>query len=309
MTKFQALLLCAALLIAVATVGPRALLRRPSFWAGAGLALLIAAPTVIWQATHGWPQLRMAAIVAEEAGPLYGGRPAIAVELLVFAGIAMTMLAGYGCWRLLCSDELREHRFLAVTFLVVFAVFVVNSGRPYYLGGFYGVLAAAGALGLQRRREAQRTRLRWAAWPAYALSVALAGGALALGASLTRSDVPEAIARKTAQVYATLPEEQRARTAIVGGSYIVAAYIDGYSDRYGLPQAFSATRSYGYFDPPPEEQDAMLLVGEGLDRWRPYFADARKAGNVEGDIDAWLLTGRQESWGVIWPAVRTLRVG
>jgi 4-amino-4-deoxy-L-arabinose transferase-like glycosyltransferase len=305
MTKFQVLLLCGVLLLAVLAVGPRALLRRRSLWLGAALALAICAPTLVWQATHGWPQVGMAAIVAEEAGPLYGGRPGIAVTLLVFAGVAMTMLGGYGCWRLLRVAEMREYRFLAVSFLVLFAGFVATGGRPYYLGGFYAVLAAAGALGLQRRRESGRTRWTWIAWPAYAVSVALAAGALWLGTTLTRTDVPERIAAQTADLYRQVPDERR--TAIVGGSYIVAAYVDGYSERFGLPQAYSATRSYGYFDPPPDEQDAMLLVGSEPDGWLPYFAESRNLGQVEG-LDAWLLTGRTAPWATIWPEVRTLRV-
>lgn len=307
MTKFQVLLLCTALLLAVTAVGPRVLVRRRALWLGAALALLICAPTLAWQAAHGWPQVRMATVVAEEAGPLYGGRPAIAVELLVFAGLATAVLAGYGLWRLMTAGELRDHRFLAVTFVVLFAVFVVTGGRPYYLGGCYGVLAAAGALGLQRRREAGRTRWLWAARPAYALSVALAVAALVLGALLTRTEVPAQIAGQTSDLYRALPDTQRDDTAIVGGSYIVAAYIDGYSERYGVPEAFSVTRSYGYFAPPPEDQTSMLLVGSEPDRWRPYFTTSRHLGRVEG-LDAWLLTGRTQPWTTLWRELRTLRV-
>jgi hypothetical protein len=89
MTKFQAILLCLVLLVAVANLGPRDLLRRPLFWAGAALAAVIGMPpTLIWQQLHGWPQLRMAPVVAGEAEAWYGGRTGIAVELLVFAGLA-----------------------------------------------------------------------------------------------------------------------------------------------------------------------------------------------------------------------------
>jgi hypothetical protein len=84
---------------------------------------------------------------------------------------------------------------------------------------------------------------------------------LILGAILTRSDVPEQIAEHTAAVYHRLPEQQRDRAAVVGESYIVAAYLDGYAERYGLPKAFSTTRSYGYFDPPRDDKDVMLFVG------------------------------------------------
>ncbi|MGH4018871.1 MAG: hypothetical protein ACRDT0_06435 [Pseudonocardiaceae bacterium] len=46
----------------------------------------------------------------------------------------------------------------------------------------------------------------------------------------------------------------------MGQSYIVAAYIDGYSSQYGTPQAYSSNRSYGYFPLPPEEQDTVVLM-------------------------------------------------
>jgi 4-amino-4-deoxy-L-arabinose transferase-like glycosyltransferase len=160
MTKFQVLLLCIVLLAAVVAVGPRELLRRRLLWAGAGIAALLAAPTLVWQQLHGWPQLRMAPVVAGEAEALYGGRPGIAVQMTVFAGVAGVVLVLYGLWRLLRDDELRDSRFMGAAFVVLYVVFVVTAGRPYYLAGLYAPLAAAGALGLQRRRETGPSRWR-----------------------------------------------------------------------------------------------------------------------------------------------------
>jgi hypothetical protein len=36
----------------------------------------------------------------------------------------------------------------------------------------------------------------------------------------------------------------------MGESYIIAAYLDGYSTQYDLPQAYSTNRGYGWFPPP-----------------------------------------------------------
>ena len=101
MTKCQVILLCLVLLVAMASLGPRDLLRRPLFWAGASLAASMATPTLIWQQLHGWPQLRMTPVVAGEAEALYGGRTGIAVELPMFAGLAGVVLGMYGLVRLL----------------------------------------------------------------------------------------------------------------------------------------------------------------------------------------------------------------
>ena len=307
MTQFRAMILIAVLLAAVVAVGPRALLRRPMLWMGASVAFAIALPTLLWQQLHGWPQLRMSGVAAGEAEALYGGRPGIAVQLIVFAGVLGVALGCYGLWRLVRSDEIREYRFIAVTFVVLYVLFVATAGRPYYLAGLYAPLAAAGALGLQRRREARGSR-RWPARIAVAASVAVAAGALVLSVTLTRSDVGEQIARRTADAYHALPDEQSGRTAIVGQSYIVAAYVDGYSDRYRLPEAYSLSRSYGYFAPPPAETTAVLFVGSDPAVLARYFDTTRRIADIADDIHAYLLTGQRQSWDVIWTRERTLTV-
>lgn len=308
LTKFQVLLLCAVLLIAVTAVGPRALLRRPLLWVGAGIAVLLAAPTLGWQYANGWPQLHMASVVVGEAEALYGGRPGIAVQLIAYAGVAGVALMFYGLWRVFRDPEFRDYRFIGVAFVGLFVFFVATAGRPYYLAGLYAPLAAVGALALQRRRENGATRMRWLFWPTVAVSSALAIGMLTLSVLLVRDDVGQRIAARTADAYHALPDAQRDRTVVMGQSYIVAAYIDGYSDDYSLPKAFSLNRSYGYFPPPPADTDAALYVGGDADDIRPYFTDVRRVGDVGEDMGVYLLTGRQQSWDQIWSQARSLTV-
>jgi hypothetical protein len=307
-TKFQMLLLCAVLLAAVAVFGPRELLRRPLLWVGATIAAVLAAPTLVWQFAHGWPQLKMARVVASEADALSGGRPGIAVMLIGYAGVAGVALVLYGLWRSFSDDELREYRFIGATFVALYALFVVTAGRPYYLIGLYAPLAALGALGLQRRREAGRGRRKWLAWPAHALSVALAIAALILSVVAVNSGVVEQMAQRTADAYRTLPPDRRDRTVLMGESYIIAAYIDRYSDRYQLPHAYSANRSYGYFPPPPNDHDSVLYLGRDASALSRYFTDVRPVGDIGDDMHAYLLTGQRQSWDEIWPRLRTLTV-
>lgn len=307
MTQLRALLLAAALVFAVVTAGPRDLLRRPMLWAGAVVAAVIVSPALVWQHANGWPQLKMTHVVAGEADALYGGRPGIAVQLLLLAGALGLALGGYGLWRLLRASEARQYRFLAVAFVVLYVSFVVTEGRPYYVAGLYAPLAAAGAVGLQQRREARGGR-QWPTWTAAALGTALAAGALVLSVSLTRSEVGEHIARRTTDVLRALPAQQQGRTAIVGESYIVAAYLDGYSDRYHIPEAYSLSRSYGYFAPPGPGLDTVLYVGRGPGPLRPYFAAAQPMADVGDDMHVYLLTGQRQSWTSIWARERTLTV-
>jgi 4-amino-4-deoxy-L-arabinose transferase-like glycosyltransferase len=307
LTKFQVILLCSVLVVAVAVVGPRELLRRPMLWFGAGIAAVIASPTIIWQQVHGWPQMKMAPVVAGEAEALYGGRGGIAVQLILFAGVLGVALACYGLWRLLRDDAMREYRFLAVAFAVLYVMFVATAGRPYYLAGMYAPLAAAGALGFAQRRELGKRR-RWPVWLAVAISTGLAAGALILSVNITRSDVGEQIAKRTADAYHALPVGHQQRTAVVGESYILAAYLDGYSERFGLPEAHSLSRSYGYFAPPRPELDDMLYVGRDPGSLRVYFDTSRQIADIGEDMHAFILTGRSQSWEYIWSHERTLTV-
>lgn len=312
-TKFQVFLLCAVLLLCVLASGPRELLRRPMFWGGFGVALLIASPTLIWQALHGWPQLRLGEIVASESAFVSGGRSGTAVLLIVLAGVAGTVLLIYGLWRLLSSTELRDYRFLGIAFLVLYVFVVATAGRHYYLDGFYGIGVAAGALGLQRRREAYRqegrkVRWSWFAWPAYVLSVAAAGGMLTLGFAMSNPPglpVGEAIAKRTAEAYRQLPAETRKHTAIVGESYILASYLDVYGPEYRIPSAYSPHRGYGYFPPPDERSEHVLFVGSP-DRLRPHFAEVRKLADGGSDGSVWLCTAKQDSWAQLWPRLMSL---
>jgi hypothetical protein len=131
---------------------------------------------------------------------------------------------------------------------------------------------------------------------------------LVLSATIVDHGVGEGIAQRTAAAYHALPPEQQDRTAIMGQSYILAAYLDGYSAQYRLPAAYSGNRSYGYFPPPPESDDAVLYVGSTPDQLRPWFSDVRQVADGGQDATVWLCTGRREPWASIWPRLRTLTV-
>src|SRR3954468_9300380 len=66
--KQLVVLLLIGLLAGLLIAGPRGELRSPWLWAGAGIALLLAVPNLLYQITHDWPQAKMAAAVSENKG-------------------------------------------------------------------------------------------------------------------------------------------------------------------------------------------------------------------------------------------------
>lgn len=55
---------CFAMVGAIAVVGPRRVLSSRWPWAGAAIALVLWSPNLVWQATHGWPQLALSTAIA-----------------------------------------------------------------------------------------------------------------------------------------------------------------------------------------------------------------------------------------------------
>lgn len=133
--------LAAGLLAGVAVAGPRRLFRTPQVWLGAGIALVIWSPWILWQADHGWPQIDVSRSLA--AGNSASSEPWWAIvpfqALLASPPLAPVWIAGLV--RLLRDGSLRELRFFAVAWAVLAVVLMASGGKPYYLAGLLPVLS------------------------------------------------------------------------------------------------------------------------------------------------------------------------
>ena len=134
-----------AVVAALAVAGPRAPLRSGWFYAGGAIALALWAPYLVWQGSHGWPELTVAHSIA--AGQSGSSAPwwLIVPEqfILVPAWFAPIWIAGLV--RLLRNPELHWCRAAGVAWPVLAVVFMVTGGKPYYLAAYLPVLIAAGA--------------------------------------------------------------------------------------------------------------------------------------------------------------------
>ncbi len=137
------ILLLVGLLAGIAVSVHRPVLRTVWPWAGSAVAAALWAPNLIWQATHGWPQLAMSSALHQQnssPGAYAGGIPA----QLVYAGLLVAPLLIAGCVRLWRAPELR---FLAIaTALVVVYVLAWVPGKPYYTDGLLAAVLAAGSV-------------------------------------------------------------------------------------------------------------------------------------------------------------------
>jgi 4-amino-4-deoxy-L-arabinose transferase-like glycosyltransferase len=131
-----------ALLVGVLVAGPRRALADRWLAAGAIFAALLWLPNLVWQASHGWPQLTLARAIANGSSGTSQPRWALLPTLLLIAGPPLLPVWLAGLARLVREAA---WRFLGVAFGVLVVIFLVTDGKPYYLAGMYPVVFAAGA--------------------------------------------------------------------------------------------------------------------------------------------------------------------
>lgn len=310
--------------------GPRELVRRPLLWVGGVIVALASVPSLLWQAGHGWPQLALGAVVREEQQ--YTGGPAAFVPLAVLiAGALGAVLLCYGLWALLRHETLRPYRFLGATTVLLIVVFVVSGGRVYYLAGMYGVVFAAGAVGVvaavQRSGSRRRRRVLLGSGAALvALSLVLIAGStpwqdprdIAPPATDTEAAMniglfgefgwPELAAAVVAAHRSLTPAEQ-ARSAVITESYWQAGALDQLA-RVELPDVHSPSRGFGYFGAPAESATTLVCVGGAEDRLRAQFATLEPIGYVDTrlgfagntrDVTLWKCAQPRRPWAQVWP--------
>lgn len=312
-TKFLVPALWFALAATSLIFGPRDLLKRPLLWAGALLAVLATVPTLVWEATHGWPYTHMQQVVEAEF-PGYGSyfwEGLMAAGL--FAGVPL-FLIGVGC--LVFAPSMAPYRFVGASVVVVILAFAVMSGRSYYVFSLYAAPLAAGAVGLQKIRW--HWALKWLGGLVMVVSVAdtlLSVSIYPKSVAEKLPDVPTVVSAKTFtqadgllpplaaevdQIYQSLPPDVREHTAVLTDSYAFAAGIDMYGRSGGISRAYSGHRAYYYFGAPPEEDTNVLFIGTQ----NPALKGACASSQPIAPDFAGLYLGRTESWEQLWPKLR-----
>jgi hypothetical protein len=161
LTKLTILFLGLAIFISLWMTPQRRWYRQPWIWLGAVIALLCSIPYVLWQWSHGWYFLSYAST--------YADRTTHASPVLEFLWhqLLPNNLASMPVWltgliMLLFRKPWAAYRFFGFCYLVLCLAIFFLGGQFYFMIPIYGVLIAAGSVGIERwlDKDLERGRRR-----------------------------------------------------------------------------------------------------------------------------------------------------
>lgn len=257
------------LAIGVLLTSARRVILSRQLWYGAIIGILIAAPSLIWQAAHEWPFLQSIHYATQHRN--FTGTPLRFEIKQIFAmNVALAPLWIAGVIAPFIDARLRDARFLTIAFVATTAIIISSHGKDYYLAPAYPTMFAAGAVVCAAVN-------RWirGAWFAIAITFSIIAAPIvlpildppalarfldathlrpspnereAIGAPLTQEFSDELgwrdMEKQVATVYRSLPPEDRARAAILALDYGEAAAIDVYGRDDGLPPPICGQLQY-----------------------------------------------------------------
>jgi hypothetical protein len=232
--QYTVALYLASLALGLALSPQRKLLARSEPWAAAALAAALAAPNLVWQAQNGWPFVAHTAALSGEIIP-YSPASFFLQEIQILnpatAPVWIAGLAAFAFW-----PQFAPHRWVAISWAILFAACVVGRGRPFYIAPAYPLLMAGGAVALE-------------AWLPRLAKPVLAGAALALGAL----SAPMSLPILPVDAFIAYEHALGSHPDSTGRNFVLHDLPQYYADQFGWPEIVTALGE-AYQALPPEER-------------------------------------------------------
>jgi hypothetical protein len=288
--KYTMLLVLACFLAGMLLTGARRELRQGLFWAGAGVALLIFLPALLWQIRNHFPLVTDLRNIARTGKNVISSPLDYVAQQIEFLN---PLLLPFWLGGLILLLRRQGTRFLGLFYLLLLAAMILLHGKDYYLAAAYPMLFAAGAV------AAEEGLGRWGrgrTWPRVFLAGYVAANFLLVAPVTLPMLAPERLlayqeviglqdrkqetnptgrlaqrfsdqfgwpelAEEVAVVYRSLPEAERARAAIFAANYGEAGAIDRFGPALDLPPAICAHQAMSFWSLPPVEPATVICLG------------------------------------------------
>jgi hypothetical protein len=324
------------LAVAVLATPLRRHLRTPWPWIGAAIAGLVFSPNIIWQVQNGWPTAEFLRDLNENVMAGISKLQFIAGQFLYLNPLA----AFVWIWGLvfLFSKNGRPYRALGWIWVAVFLLLLATDSKIYYLAPAFPLVIAAGGVAIERWvEERAKPWLR-----AASMALLVIGGLMFAPAALpylSMDRIDRYMAALTfgafeniheltgdlhamfgwqerveavAQVYESLPQDERRQVALLASGYGNAGAMDWLGRGSGLPAATSFSKSYWMWADPDMSLDIVIGVGHDPDFLNQVWEEVTVVKSVDlENVNPWstpfLITICRKPkmpMSELWPQVR-----
>jgi hypothetical protein len=340
--KYSTLVVLLALLIALLLTSHRRELVRPWLWAGAGIALLVFLPTLLWQAHHHFP-----VIEDQENIRRMGKNVILAPGAFFWQQINFLNPLLFPVWAAGFISLMRraETRLLGWLYAAVLGIMMALHAKDYYVAAIYPMLFAAGAVAIARFLDGPRWKLG-RAWPKAAICAVIVLLTAPLVPALLPFLAPERLAayqvqiglkpkklethhegqldqrlgdqigwpemaQEVARAYQSLSPEERAHTAIYAANYGEAGAINQFGPALGLPEALCAHQAHSLWGTPAFDGDTLICLGCSRKGLEQEFRSVEVAavhhsdwGMGEENNEIYLCRGVKTPLKDLWPSLK-----
>ena len=340
LSKYLIVFFLAGLAVGVIATPLRRSLSGRSLYLGAAIALVIASPSVIWQAMHGFPFLELGQTAVNGKNLALSPLEFLGQQILL-VGPAAAPVWMAGLWRLSVKPGLSELRAFPIAYAVMAAIFLMLHGKAYYIVPIYPVLLAAGAVAIEE----------WLAWkPLRGIVLAAVTGAGAIAAPLALPILPPEkyasyaaalgispgatasehfaqgqlpahlagmlgwpeMAAKISAVYNALPADERARAVFYGRDYGEAAALDVYGPALNGPPVIAGHNNYYLWGPKDFDGSVVIVLDGDVTPLMKNYSNVQLVGHIdspfaqswEAHMPIYVLRGPHVPLTALWPKLK-----
>ena len=288
-----------SLIVGLALTPERRLFTRQALWWGAGATALIALPSFVWQAAHGFPFRELAAAARDKNADIPATAFLLNQVIIMNPVLAPVWLSGVSAPFVI--PRLRPYRFVSIAFVTCLALVIATHGKDYYSAAAYPVMFIFGAVAIAAWATSASRSVALATGAVVATAFSAAAAPLALPVlpvpmlkayvqrlpiqpqqqekSFHGTLLPQVFAdqlgwrdfaSQVGRAWAKLPASERARTSIKTDNYGEAAALDVYGEAAGLPPALTGHNQYFLWGPRGQRPVNLLVVQNHPERLSPY---------------------------------------
>ena len=315
LNKYNVLFLLVGLLPALLISSHRKVFLHKYFYGGLLIALLLAAPNIVWQIRNGLPVIHHMKELASTQLVNVERSGFIKEQLFFFLlGTLVWVAALLGFAR---YEPFKPYRFIGWTFLFVMAVFVYLKAKAYYALGLYPVLIAFGSVYMEHvfsKRRVLNVWLRWLYLPLIMVPTLLLFKRIypvmephQLEQSMTpmrreifakwedgkTHSMPQdfadmlgwrELAGLVVQAYEKVPAAERRNTLILCDNYGQAGAVNYYAGGKVSP-AITFSADYMFWFPAMDTLHYLIIVGEEPgEHVRKYTSGYLKTGQISDSL-------------------------